>query len=56
MITQKDFTEGLSWENLPGVAGKPISHVDITFMPKGHPGHETPHYYITQGRGVAADE
>jgi hypothetical protein len=46
MITQNDFTEGLSWEHLPGVAGKTIDHVDITFMPQGHPGHEKPHYDI----------
>ena len=43
MITQEDFTGGLSWENLPGFAGKTINHVDVTFMPNGHPGHEMPH-------------
>lgn len=46
MITQKEFQEGVSWESLPGIAGRTIDHIDITFMPEGHPGHEVPHYDI----------
>lgn len=46
MVDQKEFQEGVSWEALPGVAGRAINHIDISFMPEGHPGHEVSHYDI----------
>jgi hypothetical protein len=46
MIAQDDFQKGISWENLPGITGKTVNHVDVSFMPEGHPGLEKPHYDI----------
>ena len=46
MVSQKDLQEGVSWENLPGIAGRPIDHTNIHFHPKGHRGWEIPHYDI----------
>lgn len=44
MISQKEFSEGISWKDLPGVAGRAVDHVDIDFNPRGHEGYEVPHY------------
>lgn len=45
MLTPKDFAAGKSWENvlkpLPGYA---IDHVDIEYLPHGHPGMPFAHY------------
>lgn len=46
MIAQEDFKAGKSFEALQLLKGQPVDHVDITFMPGGHPGFETPHYDI----------
>ncbi|HLJ82978.1 MAG TPA: DUF5602 domain-containing protein [Candidatus Eremiobacteraceae bacterium] len=47
MLTPKDFAAGKSWDEvlkpLPGYA---INHVDIDFLPHGHPGMPFPHYDI----------
>ena len=47
MLTQKDFASGRSFTNvlkpLPGYA---IDHVDIEFLPHGHPGMPFAHYDI----------
>ncbi|MBW5447666.1 hypothetical protein GE107_16545 [Cohnella sp. CFH 77786] len=47
MISQQDFKEGKSFDNLQGMKGLPspaIVQSDIGFMPEGHPGFEVPHY------------
>ncbi|MBD0379521.1 hypothetical protein ICC18_05290 [Paenibacillus sp. WST5] len=47
MISQQDFQDGKSFENLQGMKGlpsPPIVQSDIGFMPKGHPGFEIPHF------------
>ena len=45
MLTPKSFAAGKSWENvlrpLPGFA---IDHVDIEYLPHGHPGMAFAHY------------
>ena len=47
MIDQADFAAGKSWSDLAGMEGlPPVDHVDITYMPEGHPGHEVPHYDV----------
>jgi hypothetical protein len=47
MLTQKDFTAGKNFDDvlkpLPGYA---IDHVDIDFLPHGHPGMRFAHYDI----------
>ncbi len=47
MISQQDFADGSSFENLEGMKGLPspaIVQSDIGFVPNGHPGFEIPHY------------
>lgn len=47
MISQQDFADGVSFENLEGMKGLPsptIVQSDIEFVPNGHPGFEIPHY------------
>ena len=45
MLVPKDFAAGKSWDNvlkpLPGYA---IDHVDIDYLPHGHPGMTFAHY------------
>ena len=45
MLLPKDFAAGKDWDDvlkpLPGYA---IDHVDIDFLPHGHPGMPFPHY------------
>ncbi|MCI0445989.1 hypothetical protein L0152_22590 [bacterium] len=47
MISQSDFTSGKSFQNLKFFFASreiPIDHMDIGFLPQGHPGFEAPHY------------
>jgi hypothetical protein len=47
MISQQDFNDGKSFNNLQGMKGVPspaIVQSDLGFMPEGHPGFEVPHY------------
>ncbi len=47
MLTPKDFASGKSWDEvLVPLPGYQINHVDIDFMPHGHPGMAFPHYDI----------
>jgi hypothetical protein len=47
MVTPKEFAAGKSWINvLQPLPGYQINHVDIGFMPHGHPGMLFPHYDI----------
>lgn len=47
MPAQADFAEGQSWDEvLVPPAGQTSDHVDMNFMPQGHPGYEVPHYDI----------
>ncbi|MBC5824688.1 MAG: hypothetical protein GIW99_03820 [Candidatus Eremiobacteraeota bacterium] len=47
MVTQRDFASGKSWEDtLAPLPGYRIDHVDIEFMPHGHPGMTYAHYDI----------
>lgn len=47
MVTPKDLASGKSWDNtlrpLPGYA---IDHVDIDYLPHGHPGMPFAHYDV----------
>jgi hypothetical protein len=45
MLTPKDFAAGKSWDEvLKPLPGYQINHVDIDFLPHGHPGMPFPHY------------
>lgn len=46
MISQEDFKAGKSFEALQLLKLQPVDHVDIQFLPNGHPGFEVPHYDI----------
>jgi hypothetical protein len=47
MISQEDFVAGKSWPVLAGMPGlPPVNHVNVGFVPNGHPGYEIPHYDI----------
>ena len=47
MISQKDFAHGRNWQNIQvPIGGSKIDHVDIWFVPHGHPGAEQPHYDV----------
>lgn len=47
MPSQEAFGAGESWtETLVPLPGYAIDHVDIEFVPNGHPGYEIPHYDI----------
>ena len=47
MLTQKDFATGKSFtDTLKPLPGYAIDHVDIEFLPHGHPGMTYPHYDI----------
>lgn len=45
MLVPKDFTAGKSWDNvLKPLPGYSIDHVDIDYLPHGHPGMPFAHY------------
>lgn len=45
MLVQKDFADGKSFTDvLKPLPGYKIDHVDIEFLPHGHPGMPIPHY------------
>ncbi len=46
IIPQKSLRAGASWRGLPGVAGRPIDHVDIDFYPTSRRGNATPYYSV----------
>ena len=47
MLTPKDFASGKSWDEvLKPLPGYQVNHVDIDFLPHGHPGMQFPHYDI----------
>jgi hypothetical protein len=55
MISQKDFLDGKSFVNIPGMKGLPspaVQHTDIEFVKGGHPGFlvdhfDIHHYFVT---------
>ncbi len=46
MIPQKGLLSGSSWRALPGVAGRPIDHVDIEFYPTSRRANATAYYSV----------
>lgn len=46
MLTPKDFAAGKSFDNLAALPGHTIDHVNIDYMPHGHPGMPFAHYDI----------
>ncbi len=46
IVTLKDLQTGVSWKGLPGVAKRPVDHVDIDFYPTGLEGNPTPYYSV----------
>jgi hypothetical protein len=46
MVTPKDLASGKSWDNIQPLPGYKIDHVDIDYVPNGHPGMPFSHYDI----------
>ncbi len=46
MISRKAFQTGITWTNLPGLAGRSVDHIQIDYNPHGPPGFTVPHYDI----------
>ena len=46
MVSQKQFAQGFSYDNIQALPGYHIDHVNVEFVPHGHPGFMTPHYDI----------
>ena len=44
MLTPKDLASGKNWQNIQPLPGYTINHVDIDYMPHGHPGMPFAHY------------
>jgi hypothetical protein len=46
MISREEFEKGVTWMNLPGLAGHSVDHLQIDYNPHGHEGFPVPHYDI----------
>ncbi len=46
VIAQKGLLAGASWRGLPGVAGRPIDHVDIDFYPTSKRANAMAYYSV----------
>lgn len=46
IVALQDLQTGVSWKGLPGVAARPVDHVDIDFYPTGREGNPAPYYSV----------
>ena len=56
MVSQKQFAQGFSYDDLKALPGYSIDHVNVEFEPHGHPGYPIPHYDIHAYYVTAAQE
>jgi hypothetical protein len=46
IVALRDLQTGVSWKGLPGVAARPVDHIDIDFYPTGREGNPAPYYSV----------